>query len=453
MSCKIVIIGGGSYHWTSHLATDLFLRKRLAGGELVLVDINRKAAQLLEAYCRLAAEQVGTGWKVSVASLDKALDGADVVCASISTGGLAAMHHDYTIPEKYGIYHTVGDTAGPGGISRVLRNVPVFVGFARAMEKHCPEAWMVHVTNPLSQLTRAVCKASSIRAVGLCHNYVGTTSFLAEYYGVKESDVDAVSTGINHYSWLTDITIKGKPIDTSRLNRRDYLRWEAERAGKAIETGTIDDKINEALGGAELDYYLSMELFELLGYMAVGGAPHVVENLPWYTSSPEILASRRVRRKGVMPMRQEMADKRRQEIADIVEGKTKLGKPKASRETFSAITDALVTGVPCREIVAYPNVGQIPNLPADVVVETWASISASGVSPCCAGEMPQPLRGMMMANIEEQELSVEAALSGDRSKVIQAMFVSPMVANADTIEPMTDELLAANADLLPQFKK
>ncbi len=41
------------------------------------------------------------------------------------------MHKDYTIPEKYGIYHTVGDTVGPGGISRTLRNVPVLLDYIK----------------------------------------------------------------------------------------------------------------------------------------------------------------------------------------------------------------------------------------------------------------------------------------------------------------------------------
>ena len=43
------------------------------------------------------------------------LRGARYVVITISTGGLDAMGRDLAIPERFGIYHTVGDTSGPGG--------------------------------------------------------------------------------------------------------------------------------------------------------------------------------------------------------------------------------------------------------------------------------------------------------------------------------------------------
>jgi len=450
MQAKVVLIGGGSYKWTPALATDLFLRQSLSGSELVLVDINPDAAELLRRYCTMLAEKIASGWKVSVATLEQALDGADVVGASISTGGLDAMDADYTIPEQFGIYHTVGDTVGPGGISRTLRNIPVFVDFARKMEKLCPDAWMVHVTNPLSQITRAIFKASSIRAVGLCHNYVGTLAFLADYVGADESEIDAISVGVNHYTWLKDITVSGRPIDTSRFTVKDYLRYEAARKGP-LRTGTTDDEIDRMTGGQDLDHYLSFELYELFGYMPVGSAPHIAENFPWYCNSPETLSRHHIRRKGVLPGRREGNEKKRRWLIDVVEGREPLPEPTASRETFSKIVESLLTGRACREMIAYPNVGQISNLPHGVVVETWAQITAGRITPVCAGAVPEPLLGYMQLIVDEQELAVQAALTGDRRKVIQAMAVSPMVQNKDCVEQLTDKLLAANKHLLPQF--
>ncbi|MDD2442845.1 MAG: alpha-glucosidase/alpha-galactosidase, partial [Eubacteriales bacterium] len=148
MNKKIVFIGGGSVIWTPTFANDLFQQSSLAGSQLVLVDIDQDALRVLTAYCTRLSHQYQTGWSVASADLDAALEGADFVCLSISTGGFEAMHHDYTIPERYGVFHTVGDMAGPGGISRTLRNVPVFVQVARKMEQLCPDAWLIHVTNP-----------------------------------------------------------------------------------------------------------------------------------------------------------------------------------------------------------------------------------------------------------------------------------------------------------------
>jgi alpha-galactosidase len=99
----------------------------------------------------------------------EALDGADFVVVAISTGGFDSMRHDLEIPERYGVHQTIGDTVGPGGITRALRNIPVLVGMANDMESVCPDAWLLSVTNPMTTLCRAVTRETSIKTVGLCH--------------------------------------------------------------------------------------------------------------------------------------------------------------------------------------------------------------------------------------------------------------------------------------------
>lgn len=36
------------------------------------------------------------------------------------------MESDVHTPEKYGIYQSVGDTTGPGGIVRAMRTIPMY---------------------------------------------------------------------------------------------------------------------------------------------------------------------------------------------------------------------------------------------------------------------------------------------------------------------------------------
>ena len=285
MGCKVVMVGGGSFNWTPTLAGDLFAKKSLSGSELVLVDINKTAAETMKKYCEKMLEVLGANWKVTVDELDSALEDASIVCISISTGGLNAMALDYDIPEKYGIYHTVGDTVGPGGIFRSLRNIPVFIDIARKMERICPDAWLVHVTNPLSQLTRAVCMETSIKCVGLCHNYSGTISMLADYFGVKTEDVNAVSVGVNHFTWMKNITIKGRPAD-SELSVQRYVEYFQNKNG-VLRTNTTDDVISQMLVGKNMEYYLNFVLFERFGYFPVGSSNHVAENLPFYCMEKE----------------------------------------------------------------------------------------------------------------------------------------------------------------------
>jgi alpha-galactosidase/6-phospho-beta-glucosidase family protein len=450
MACKVVLIGGGSYGWTPTLARDMFLREGLKGSELVLVDIDNTAAQRLKKYCQMMVDKTGCGWKVKVADIEKALPGADYVCISIAVGGLDTFDRDYNIPEEYGVYHTVGDTVGPGGISRVLRNVPVFVQYAKLMEKHCPNAWLIHVTNPLSQLTRCVNLTTSIKCVGLCHNYAGTMGYLAGFFGCKRDEIDAVSVGVNHGSWLKDITIKGKPADTSRFTIPELLEFELKRKGE-FKAGTLDDQINEMFKDKSIGYYLNVEMFQRYGYFPVGDAPHVVENLPWYTSSPEILNAHKTRRKGVFPQRQEGKDKGIKKVLDTISGKEPLPEMKGSLETLSGILEALHTNKHYRCIVATKNEGQITNLPMGVVVETHANVTASGIKPEMSGEVPQSVLGLVQNVVGEEEMAVEAALEGDRKKVVLAMAMSPMLHNKDKAQDLADRLLEAQKNWLPQF--
>ena len=58
-------------------------------------------------------------------SIDEALSGADFVIISILPATFDEMESDVHLPEKYGIYQSVGDTAGPGGIIRAMRTIPM----------------------------------------------------------------------------------------------------------------------------------------------------------------------------------------------------------------------------------------------------------------------------------------------------------------------------------------
>lgn len=450
MSLTITFIGGGSFLWTARLATDLFLKPSLRGSTLILVDIDPEAAALVRNYCRLISDQIEAGWRIETSELTPALEKSDFVMVSISTGGLDAFERDYRIPEKYGVYHSVGDTVGPAGISRTLRNVPVFVQIAREMEQRCPNAWMIHVTNPLAQLTRCVDRATSIRTVGLCHNYEGTMRFLADYLEADRDDLYADTFGVNHFTWLSNATCRGESFQ-DRLTVEAYLQYEARRC-QPLETGTTDDEINAMTGDDDPeDERLGFELCEQFGYFPVGGPPHIAENLPWYLNDPATVRQHRIRRKGVLPRRREGQLAKRQRIEAILAGRERLHDLKASHEAFADIVESLHTGKTCRAVVNLPNTGQISNLPQEVVVETWAEISQDRIVPLEAGPVPIVLKGMLESIIAEEELAVDAALTGDRQRVVQAMHISPLLHRKDVAEELTDELLAAQQSWLPQF--
>src|SRR5690242_3874614 len=134
---KIVLVGGGSNAWTPTIVKDMMLTESLADSEFVLYDINKRASDLVLAFLQKLNQKLKTPARfVSSTLRAKALQGADYVVITISTGGLKSMAHDLAIPEQYGIYHTVGDTSGPGGWARLMRNFESFVSLATAINKY-----------------------------------------------------------------------------------------------------------------------------------------------------------------------------------------------------------------------------------------------------------------------------------------------------------------------------
>ena len=196
---KITIVGGGSYTWSPQFIRDIVVEPQLAGSTITLHDIDPQPLDLVHALGQKVVDACsGDHVLEKTLDLDEALSGADFVILTISTGGLQAMRQDLEIPEKYGIYQSVGDTVGPGGLARGLRNIPVVVDIARRLQALGPNAWLLNYTNPMTTLCRAVTQQTDIRTIGLCHEFRGVRRHLAALFGVDETDIKASVGGINH---------------------------------------------------------------------------------------------------------------------------------------------------------------------------------------------------------------------------------------------------------------
>ena len=207
---QVTIIGGGSYQWSPKLITDLLGTPSLAGMHLVLEDIDPAPLQKMEAIARIADDKLGS--KVTVSSTTdqrRALDGADFVVVTISTGGFKSMAVDIDVPARHGIQQSVGDSVGPGGINRALRNIPVLAGIGHDMEDQCPDAWLLNITNPMTTLTRTVCRETRVKTVGLCHEVGGFCMDLAIAFQKPHTAVRPVIEGVNHFPVICEVDVDG----------------------------------------------------------------------------------------------------------------------------------------------------------------------------------------------------------------------------------------------------
>ncbi len=441
MAYKITVIGGGSVLWMPRLGCDILMEPALDGSELVLVDIDPAAAKLCQEYLTVCAERLKVNWKISVDTEDNALKGADCVVVSISTGGFEAMDKDYTIPEQFGVYHSVSDTTGPGGIFRTLRNAPVFIKLAEKMSKLCPNAWMLHVTNPLSQITRIVNATGLVRCCGLCHEVAIAQRNLRNIFECPDLDVNVL--GVNHFTLFTKFYSNIIADPMKELTLENYLKY-CHRQTKS--SGSVDDLVSKGTVH-DMPLYFNFYLKEILGCYPAAGSAHIGENFPRFYNDPEVIEKYKLWRKGVLPRRpenkQEMTDKLRQTLAE------KSVPPEVEKRSLEMLCDCLVgllTGEQRRMVATLPNIGQISNLPKDASVETFALVSRDTITPVMSGEVPMSCYGFMASEVAEQELTCAAALKRDRYLVKQALFASPLLYRKEQAEDLMNALFEAEKE-------
>jgi alpha-galactosidase/6-phospho-beta-glucosidase family protein len=446
---QVTIIGGGSYQWTPELLADLLSTPSLHGVHLVLEDIDPDPLPKMEALAGKVNEALGAGATVSTTTDQRrALDGADFVIVTISTGGFDSMAVDLDVPARYGIRQSVGDSVGPGGVNRALRNVPVLVGVARDMEEICPDAWLLNITNPMTTLTRSICRETSVKTVGLCHEVGNWCMDLAIALGKPAEALRPTVVGINHFPVVTALDVDGE--DGFKI-----LRGMVDEAG-GLEALAPYPGRPEAETFSQLDFaqrhLLKLTLLERWGALPAAGDRHVAEFLPsvlteesdWGANFNIELTSI-ARRQGHQT--EYMSD------VDAWLAGTKDLQTWQSGELPAPIIDSLITGTRREVPVNIPNAGQCPDLPADAVVESICVVDAEGIRGRDQAQAPAPYTEILRRHVAVQEMTVEAALSGDRELAGAAFALDPLAGRGDLhrTDAMVAELLAGTARWLPQF--
>jgi alpha-galactosidase/6-phospho-beta-glucosidase family protein len=117
------------------------------------------------------------------------------------------------------------------------------------------------------------------------------------------------------------------------------------------------------------------------------------------------------------------------------------------------VIDSLVTGTPLELPLNVPNNGQCPDLPSGAVVESMCVVGAAGIRGRDRARLPAPLAELLRRHVAVHELTVSAALSGDRAQAGAAFALDPLAGRGDLldIEAMVENLLVGTAPWLPRF--
>ena len=428
---KIAYLGGGSKAWARVFMTDLALAEGLCG-EIALYDIDVSAAELnqrIGAVINRSPETVSK-WDYRVyTEIGEALDGADFVACSILPGTFDEMESDVHLPEEYGIYQAVGDTVGPGGILRAMRTVPIYEGFAREIKAHCPQAWVINLTNPMTACTKTLYDVFlEIKAFGCCHEVFHAQEFLCcvahEVLGVprpsrREMVIDAC--GVNHFTWITE----------ANYNGRDMLAVLPEFIDRFYEKGYC-----EHLGVEPDDFKedpfrygnkVKMDLFRRFGVLAAAGDRHLVEFMDrsWYLKNKADAESWLYHLTTVGYRKQDRINKINQSHR-IADGEEEIKVVKSDEEVVELMKALLGLIPPMVSNANTLNVGQMAGMPAGAVVETNCVFSHNSVKPIVAKPLPGDVNALVLRNAQNIENAYYGIKNRDFRQIFEAFVNQPL---------------------------
>ena len=455
MNEKLVLIGAGSASFTQGLLGDV-LRQEWQG-EIALVDIDKDSLEVAEKLARKMLDARGSNLKLSASTDRRAvLEGATAVICTIGVGGREAWHQDVLIPRKYGIYQPVGDSVMPGGASRALRMIPAMVDIAKDVMELTPHALFFNYGNPMSAVCRAVRMATDANMVGLCHGVFDIAGTIADHLGTSRNHLSYTAIGVNHLTWFTEVLIDGK--DTMPRLRE----IAAEKLGAGIDKETSGRYFTEADHSEEetefsLTWPFTFELTRLFGAFPAVGDRHITEFFPHMFSAEggyfgktlgvDVYSLERCLEGG----HARFAEMKEHAFSPDPLPDDYFEKIAGEHEQVTQIIESIRTDAGNVYSANLPNKGQIPNLPADAIVECPAIADASGLHAIDQKPLGSGLAGTLATRIQCAETTVEAALEGSREKFVQALLIDGAVKSVKTAYRLADDLLEAQKEYLPQF--
>jgi alpha-galactosidase len=449
-------VGAGSAVFTRGLVADLIQAPDMGPWVLGLVDIDPTALETAEGLCKrmVCSQGVDIAIQVSTDRRD-VFPGADVVVTTIGVGGRRAWEADVTIPRKYGVYQPVGDTVMPGGISRAMRMIPALIEIARDVRVLCPDALFFNYSNPMTANCWAIRRATGAPVVGLCHGTFHVERQLASFIGAPPEQVSSLYAGLNHLTFMYDLRWRGRdawPLVRARL---------ASERGQSVDLRSIGQQFPEMGAPANDAFKAADNPFSWSIYEAYGAYPavndrHVVEFYPerfpngdycgktlgvdifsieeTIANGDRVYARMRAQALGEQPLDKQIFDRGPGEHEQLLDILRSIWSD--SRRVFA---------------VNLPNEGLVPNLPGGAYLELPGVATARGLRGIQVPDLPEPLAAILTRKLSATQLTVEAALTGDRRLLVEALLADGAVSDPAVAREMSDELLEAHKAYLPNF--
>lgn len=415
---KIAIIGAGSVYTPELIEKLASVKETFPVDEITLMDTDAARLETMYGFCCRYSRHLGFPVKLDCTTdLDRAVSGATFVSTQIRVG----LNHCRVLDEKIPLSHgLIGqETTGAGGFAKALRTIPKMLEIAHSVEKNTDNAWIINYTNPTGIVAEAVNRYSKANIVGLCAGGLNIRYLAQTALDIEPSRVNFDIAGLNHLSFSYNIRIDDRPVT------------EEEFDTMARAVGCVDAGLIKAIGAVPIGY--------LQYYFHTG---HKVS---------ELQSAAQTRGEQVLELEKEIyAQFADPACCDKPQALLKRGGGGYS-DVAIGVMDALYNGTPLQTVGNIPNNGTLSFLDDDAVIETPIFINRSGIRGLRVGEPPRCVQGLIKAVKAYEQLTVEAAVTGDRQKAVMALTMHPLVKDYDLAKTLVDEILAAHPQYLGYF--
>jgi alpha-galactosidase len=448
----LTLIGAGSAVFTRGLLADLISARDLGGWDIRLVDVNAVALSKAVGLAERMIAARGADNHITVrGSTDRTevLPGSDFVVTCVGVGGRPAWQADWEVCMRHGIYQPVGDSIMPGGISRLLRTTPVLVDIARDVLELAPDAHFFNYSNPMTANVMAMSTyAGADHVVGLCHGMHHVQHHLAAFIDKPFEETSTLYAGINHLTFIYDFRWRGRdawPLVRAKVDR------ELAQPPDPDDLGDIFSEATKAWNNP-----FSWEIFRRYSAFPAAEDRHVTEFFPQRWAGGDYFGKKLGVDAFSVAEILDWGENRYQSMIAQADGtvpldETIFDRSSGEQEQLISIIRSVLTD--SREMFSCNvlNRGSVPNLPDDAALEIPGVATARGIRPVAVPDLSMPLTAILNQRLASVYLSLEAAMTGDRGLVVEAMLADGAITDPDAAAELTDALLEAQRQFLPQF--
>lgn len=450
---KIVVIGAGSLFFGRQSIWQMVDSKYLNQGTLALVDTDEEKLSKMVRLAEMVVKENNVPLKVEGSTNRReVLKGADFVVLSFAEDTVKYRGIDCQVALKYGIRMCSGDTIGPGGIFRAMRELPVIMECAKDIKELCPDAWVINYINPSAVHGIALSRyAPQLKTFALCDSHhmphkkayyairAGIIEDISEFNGEIDRKFDFRIAGVNHFTWLLKAKYDGK----------DVMPQVAE--SMRISAGTENDGGDT---GAKALYNdaITYELYNIFGYIPTCTA-HTKEYVRYWQGLGKT--------KDVIPPlsiwetedRYQRHEEMWGQVDDFLSGKRPITDYMKSfgPDHATDIIENMVGHLGKRFFINTLNNGAVTNMNDDAFLELLCEVNMDGIKPLHVGEMPRGIRGMQELVLDTHELTAEAVVERSFTKLRRAMLTDPLVNSIHDADMMIKELLELEKEVIPGY--